>query len=95
MVTTPLTIKRLTPYSGRNVAYMLQVAGNRQKPPEFDFLPQIGFSPLTPTRVDPTYPISAGRSHLRREDTRPRYPLTDTGVFLRVLFDPGLDLCCR
>jgi hypothetical protein len=53
MVTTPLTIKRLTPYSGRNVANTPQLGGNREKPAEFDFLPQIGFSPLTLTRADP------------------------------------------
>jgi len=52
------------------------------------FFHKSGFWPLTLARPDPKYPLSAGRSHLLRDDARPRYPLTVAG------YPPGLH-CSR
>lgn len=95
MVTTPLTPRRLTPQSGRNVTSTPRTQGFEEKnATKSIFFQKSAFCPLTLARPDPKYPVSAGRSHLLRDDARPRYPLTVAG-YPPGLFTPGSVLCCR
>ncbi len=95
MVTTPLTPRRLTPQSGRNVTSTPRTQGFEEKnATKSIFFQKSAFCPLTLARPDPKYRFSAGRSHLLRDDARPRYLLTVAG-YPPGLFTPGSVLCCR